>query len=100
MKLFATLTSGQTSSSFQVTHLDPEHPTNITLIGNFNSVSIHMETSPDNSTFTDLYADASLVEFTTTGEQHSLALSPGYYRFVASTVTSVAIYVDGRYARF
>ena len=99
MKLFDTLGSGETSGSFQVMHLDTRHPVNINLIGNFNSASIHLEISPNNSTFTDLSADDSPVSFNADG-QYALNLAPGYYRFVASTVTSVAIYVDGRFVDF
>lgn len=92
------LGSAETTGSFKVTALNANYPVNVVTIGTFNAQTIKIAQSPDNSTFTDLYADGSLASFSTTGEQRSFVLSPGYYHFVSSSgLTDVDIYVDGRY---
>ncbi len=99
MALLDTLVDQDTSAAFEVTSLDSDRPINITTIGTYNSQTITMQVSMDRTNYVDLY-DGATVTFTVTGQQKTMVLQPGQYRFTSSSgLTSVAIYVAGKSVR-
>lgn len=92
-----TLASSGTSDTFQVTNTSTEHPISISVIGSLNGATVKLQQSFDKSTWTDLYDGATLVEYSTSGEQDSLDLAPGYYQFVAGSITSATVRASGKY---